>query len=106
MRKIILASQSPRRKQLLQWAEAEFEVIVKETDEAFPKHLQPQDVAKHIAKNKAQAIKELRGDDLPILSADTIVVLNEEIIGKPVNRTDAINILSKLSGKQSLFKAE
>ncbi|HUS02719.1 MAG TPA: Maf family protein, partial [Chitinophagaceae bacterium] len=100
MRRIILASQSPRRKQLLQWAEVPFDVVIKETDESFPKHLLPADVAIHIAKNKAAVIKHLYGDDVPILSADTIVVLNKEIIGKPADREDAINILSKLSGEK------
>ena len=100
MRKIILASQSPRRKQLLEWAEVSFDVVIKETDESYPQHLASADVAIYIAKNKAAAIKQLYGDDVPILSADTIVVLNNEIIGKPVNREDAIHILSKLSAKK------
>lgn len=98
MRKIILASQSPRRKQLLQWAEVPFDVIIKGTDESYPKHLIPKDVAMHVARNKALAIR-LSNNTLPILSADTIVVLNEEIIGKPSDKDDAIRILSKLSGK-------
>ena len=100
MRRIILASQSPRRKQLLQWAEVPFDVVIKETDESYPGDLTPAGVAIHIAKNKALAIKELQGDSIPILAADTIVVLDTEIIGKPVNREDAINILTKLSGKK------
>lgn len=102
MQKIILASRSPRRKQLLQWAEIPFEVIIKNTDESYPQHLTAHDVAIYIAKNKALAIKLSQGDSVPILSADTIVVLNTEIIGKPVDRDDAINILSKLSGKKHL----
>ena len=100
MQKIILASQSSRRKQLLQWAEVPFDVIIKKIDESYPQHLTPHDVAIHVAKNKALAIKFSQGDSVPILSADTIVVLNEEIIGKPINRDDAIEILSKLSGKK------
>jgi septum formation protein len=102
MQKIILASQSPRRKQLLQWAEVEFEVIIKNTDENYPPQLPPADVAIHIAKNKALAIKNLHGDALPILAADTIVVLNDEIIGKPADKEDAIQILLKLSGQKHL----
>lgn len=98
MRKIILASQSPRRKQLLQWAEVPFDVIIKETDESYPQHLNPNDVAIHIARNKALSIK-FSHNTLPILSADTIVVLNKEIISKPADKEDAIQILSKLSGK-------
>jgi septum formation protein len=102
MRKIILASQSPRRKQLLEWAEVPFEVIIKETDESYPKNLSPQEIAIHIAKNKAVSVNAIIENDVPILAADTIVVLNNEIIGKPTDRNNAINILSKLSGKKHL----
>ncbi len=102
MQKIILASQSPRRKQLLQWAEVPFDVIIKETDESYPLHLTHTDVAIHIAKNKGLNIKLSEGDAVPILSADTIVVLNKKIIGKPADREDAIQILSNLSGEKHL----
>ena len=71
MNKIILASQSPRRKQLLEWAEIPFEVVVKETDEHFPPGLTPEEV----------------------------VVLGDNIIGKPVHREDAVSILLALSGE-------
>lgn len=97
MQKIILASQSPRRKQLLEWAEVPFEIIVKETDEYYPDDLPVTDIAVYIAKNKALAIKAQTGTALPILAADTIVVLGNEIIGKPRERADAVSILSKLS---------
>ena len=100
MQKIILASQSPRRKQLLEWAEVPFEIIVQETDESYPKGLAVADVAVYIAKNKALAIKNSHTTILPILAADTIVVLNNEVIGKPKDREDAITILSKLSGQK------
>jgi septum formation protein len=98
MQKIILASQSPRRKQLLEWAEVPFEVLVKETDETYPAGLTLEEVAVHIARNKALAVKEMMGKCNPILAADTIVVLQHEIIGKPKDRNDAISILSRLSG--------
>ena len=102
MKKIILASQSPRRKQLLQWAQVSFDVIIKETDESYPKQLSPPEIAIHIAKNKALAVKSSMGDSAPILAADTIVVLQEEIIGKPSTPDDAIRILTRLSGKKHL----
>ena len=57
IQKIILASQSPRRSQLLQWAEIPFEVIVANTDESYPEHLKPEEIATHIAYNKAIAVK-------------------------------------------------
>ncbi len=109
MQKIILASQSPRRKQLLEWAEVEFEVLVSETDESYPENLTPSEIAIHIARNKALAVgtsevfKNFGSlDRLPILAADTIVVLDDQIIGKPNDREEAIHILSGLSGRQHL----
>lgn len=100
MQNIILASQSPRRKQLLEWAEVPFEVLAQETDESYPLNLTPGEIAIHIAKNKALAIKNSTKISIPILAADTIVVLQNEIINKPKNREDAIDILTKLSGKK------
>ena len=98
--KIILASQSPRRKQLLEWAEVPFEIILQATDESYPAHLPVDEIAIHIARNKALAVQQINKTKLTILAADTIVVLNNEIIGKPKNREDAINILTKLSGQK------
>ncbi|HEX8314934.1 MAG TPA: Maf family protein [Flavisolibacter sp.] len=96
MAKYVLASQSPRRKQLLEWAEVDFEIIVEPTDETYPEELSPQDVAVHIAQQKAAAVRN-RTEKI-IIAADTIVVLGKEIIGKPKDRDDAIAILEKLSG--------
>ena len=104
IKEIILASQSPRRKQLLEWAEVPFEIIVNETDESYPADLPVQEVAMHIARNKALAVKAIVDNTIAlhktILAADTIVVLNNEIIGKPKDRDDAVAILSKLSGNK------
>ncbi|MDQ6843383.1 MAG: Maf family nucleotide pyrophosphatase [Bacteroidota bacterium] len=102
--KIILASKSPRRSQLLQWAEIKFDVITADTDESYPKNFPPHEVAIHIAVNKAMDVKKglrspgTNGDDYPILAADTIVVLDNKIIGKPSDRAEAINTLLLLSG--------
>lgn len=107
MQDIILASQSPRRKMLLEWAEVPFEVIVRHTDEDFPAALSVSEIAVHIARKKAKAVEayvqtafhgEMAGK--PILAADTIVVLDNTVIGKPTDRADAIRILQSLSGKQ------
>ena len=101
----ILASQSPRRKQLLAWADIEFDVIVSEVAEDFPAGMDVQEVPVHIAQKKAIAVQEKIKLEFPIhqgkwiIAADTIVVLENEIIGKPMDRVDAINILQKLSGK-------
>jgi septum formation protein len=99
MQEIILASQSPRRKQLLEWAEIRFTVIVPDTDESYPAAMVDfTSVAIHIAQQKAKAVQEISKQDLPVLAADTIVVCNNEIIGKPANREEAIATLKKLSG--------
>ena len=98
MKKIILASQSPRRKQLLEWAEVPFEILVQETDEHFPPGLHPEEIAIYIARNKALAVQAKAGPEETVLAADTIVVLGENIIGKPVHREDAVSILMALSG--------
>ena len=98
MKKIILASQSPRRRELLHLAEIPFEVIAADTDESFPGGLTPEQASLHIAKNKALAVKQKSNSELTILAADTIVVCKGSIIGKPVDRQDAINILTLLSG--------
>src|SRR5882757_11076588 len=97
---IILASQSPRRKQLLEWAEIPFTILVKETDESFPAGMPVEEVPVFIAENKALVIQQQHGKAKPILAADTVVVLHNEIIGKPKDREDAIDILSKLSGQK------
>lgn len=106
MQNIVLASQSPRRKQLLEWAEVPFEIIVKTTDETYPESLPVDEVPIHIARQKAVEVKKqiaeqggATGETRPILAADTVVVLGERIIGKPVDREDAIKILTALSGK-------
>jgi septum formation protein len=100
MSKIILASQSPRRRQLLEWAEVPFEVVVKPTDESYPPELAIADVPVYIARQKALAVQHELPAGSVILAADTIVVLGERIIGKPRDRQDAIAILSALSGRQ------
>ena len=101
MKKIILASGSPRRKELLEMAGINFIVKTKSTDESYPDGLSPSDVTIHIAKEKALALKNSNADidDEIIIAADTIVVLNNEILGKPKDREDAIRILQKLSNQ-------
>ena len=101
---IVLASASPRRKTLLEWAELPFVVIPSHVDESFPPSLMPEDASVHIAIRKAGAVARSveylanhRG--MPILAADTMVVLDGEVIGKPGNRAEAISILSRLSGR-------
>ena len=98
MQKIILASGSPRRKQLLEWAEVPFEVMVSNADESYPAGLSFEHTAIHIARNKALAVQALNTEKLTVVAADTIVVCNDTIIGKPTGRQNAIDILTQLSG--------
>jgi septum formation protein len=106
MSSIILASQSPRRKQLLEWAEIDFEVIVKATDEVYPSNLAVEDVPVYIAREKALAVQTFAQTAYHaehqkeiIIAADTVVVLDDRIIGKPADRQEAIATLTSLSGK-------
>jgi septum formation protein len=105
MCKFILASQSPRRKTLLEWAELPFEIIVSESNEDYPSTLSMEEVPVFIAKNKAAAVKEKIMQDKGemhntcIIAADTVVVLDQQIIGKPIDEQDAIASLQKLSGR-------
>lgn len=100
MKKIILASQSPRRKQLLEWAEVPFEVVSKGTEERYPEGLSPEEIAIHIARDKGKAVRPMVANDAVVLAADTIVVYGSRIIGKPKSREEAIQTLSDLSGNK------
>lgn len=100
MNKIILASQSSRRKQLLEWAEIPFDIMVNPTSENYPPGLQPEAIAIYIAQQKADTVQKQLADDQTILAADTIVVLGENIIGKPIHREEAVAILFALSGEK------
>jgi septum formation protein len=103
-KKVILASQSPRRKQLLEWAEINFDIKVLHTDEHYPDNISIEEVPVYIATQKGKIVWDSldsnEQNNTIVIAADTIVVLDNEIIGKPANREDAVLILSKLSGKK------
>lgn len=99
MAQIILASQSPRRKQLLEAAEINFIIDIADVDETNPLGMDAMKVPEHLAAKKASVIAERRKDAI-IIAADTIVVINSEILGKPKDENDAVNILKNLSGKK------
>lgn len=101
MKRIVLASGSPRRKMLLEWAEIKFEVVVSDADESFDEGMTPDKIALQIAEKKNVVVSEKilnKDSSAIIIAADTIVVLDNEIIGKPVDSDDAISILMKLNG--------
>ena len=100
---LILASKSPRRKEILTNAGLEFEVCVSDTDESVPNGTLPYNAVMEISKRKAFAVKELlreKADGKIILAADTVVALDNRIIGKPKDEQDAFDILKSLSGKK------
>lgn len=98
--KLILASSSPRRHQLMCDAGFKFEVKLKHTEEIWPQSLEPDKVPEYLACLKAEVFKgELNSGEL-LITADTVVCLDGEILGKPQNREHAIEMLQRLSGKK------
>lgn len=98
--KIILASNSPRRKELLAGLDVDFEVrVIKGIDESYPDSLPTMDIAEYISRKKANAyLQQLAADEL-LITADTIVVLGSEVMGKPHDEADACRMLCELSGQ-------
>ena len=97
-KKVILASSSPRRQQLIKELGVDFEVRTKEVEEIYPKDLKREDIATFLAKLKADAFNRAELADGEILvTADTIVCLGEEVLMKPKGYDDAVRILNQLS---------
>lgn len=97
--KIILGSQSPRRKQLMEGLEIPFVVKVSDTDESTDDTVPIREVATHLAERKMDAlIKKAAKNDL-VITADTTVILGDQILNKPVDEADAVRMLNLLSGK-------
>jgi septum formation protein len=98
--RIILASNSPRRKELLAGIGIDFEVrVLQGIDESYPADLPIQDTAEYISRKKAAAYREQLADDELVITADTIVVLDDEVMGKPADEQEASSMLHKLSGR-------
>lgn len=96
----ILASKSPRRQELLKSLGINFQVITKEVDEIFPGNLSKEQIPVFLAELKAKCfLNDLKKNDL-LITADTIVWFNGEVLGKPANRKEAIETLQKLSGHE------
>ena len=98
-RPLILASKSPRRQKLLSELGIVFTVEENKVDETVPLDMPAKEVPTYLAEKKAQPFEPQSASHL-ILAADTIVLLDDEILGKPANREDAIRMLHKLSGRQ------
>lgn len=97
---IILASNSPRRKELLAGLDLQFEVrVLQDIDESYPADLPTQKIAEFISKKKADAYVETMSDDELVITADTVVILGDEVMGKPHDEADAKRMLNELSGR-------
>ena len=98
--KIILASNSPRRKELLAGLDLQFEVrVLQDIDESYPHDLPTLKIAEFISKKKADAYVETMADDELVITADTVVILGDEVMGKPHDEADAKRMLGELSGR-------
>ena len=97
--KYILASRSPRRKELLSKIVDEFEIITRETDESLPDGVHPKEGVELLAVRKGKAVADEISPDFLIISSDTLVELGGVPLGKPIDENDAVSMLLTLSGK-------
>ncbi len=99
--KILLASGSPRRRELLAMIAPDFTVAPsRDVDESYPSDMPAEEVAVYLSGVKAEAYKDLLADDEIIITADTVVIIDDRILGKPADRDDAIAMLKSLSGRR------
>lgn len=98
MSEIILASASPRRRELLALAGVDFTVRVADVEEIIPENASPDEVVMSLARQKAQAVANERPDSI-IIGSDTVVALDGAILGKPKDEEDAFRMLKTLSGR-------
>ena len=100
--KLILASASPRRQQLMKDAGFTFEVRLKNVEEKYPQELHLENVPEYLSKVKASAFREELKADEVLITADTVVCIHDRILGKPADRKAAISLLQELSGTRHL----
>ena len=96
--RLILASRSPRRQQLLRELGLKFEVVIKEYEEIYPESLSGEEIARFVAHEKAASFKDDISDNEIVIAADTIVWCNNKVLGKPLDHDDATSILKEISG--------
>lgn len=96
--KIILASGSPRRQQFFKDMNLDFEIRLKEVDEVFPNHLKGIEITNYLSELKSKAFDNLLDNEL-LVTSDTLVLLNDEVLGKPKDYNDAFEMLKKISNK-------
>ena len=97
---IVLASKSPRRQQLLAGMDLQFTVQTKEVDESFPEEMPLNEVAPFLSRKKAESFDALElPDNFLLITADTVVIVDDQILNKPADSAEAVEMLSLLSGK-------
>lgn len=102
MPKILLASKSPRRRELLERMGLDYTVLSVESDEWFPEGLSPAEIVKHISLTKAYAAANMVAPEDLVITADTMVFLDDKKLGKPASEEEAFAMLSALSGREHL----
>ena len=95
---LVLASQSPRRRELLKGLDLEFTTCSVDADESFPAELKGADAVQYICKAKADAYRPQLNDNTIAITADTVVILDDKIIGKPKSHEEAFSMIRSLSG--------
>ena len=101
MAPIVLASASPRRQELLQrMGITEFDIRVPEAEETYPEGLSPRQIVEYISREKADAAVKLCGADEIVITADTMVFLDDQRLGKPADEADALRMLTALQGRR------
>ena len=98
--KIVLASNSPRRRELLSGLNLEYTVrVLPDIDESYPETLKGEEIPMYISREKAEAYRNSMAEDELIITADTVVCINEKVLGKPQTQEEAKEMLRELSGK-------
>ena len=97
--RIILASSSPRRRELMDLMGLRYEILAPEGEEVFDPALSPKELVQHLARQKGEDVAARVDGDALVIAADTVVALGHQVLGKPRDRADAIAMLTALSGK-------
>ena len=98
-RRVVLASQSPRRRELMTMMGLDVECMARDLDESWPAELEGSRVAEFVARKKAEGYKDVLQDDDVLITGDTVVVLHGKVLEKPVDQAHAKDMLSRLSGQ-------
>ena len=99
-KKIILGSQSPRRQELLNQIGIEYDIQVYGVEEIYPTNLSPFNVPEYLAKLKSDQFKIEKLENTCVITSDTVVIYDNKILGKPINKKEALNMILELSGKE------